>query len=523
MQNRLIRCARRGAAVAGALALAIFTSLQPVPPAGAAEGKLRLTVVDKESGKPIPCRMHLRVGREDGRPRKVPGTAFWHDHFTFPGQIDLRLPLGDYFFTLERGPEYVQATGHFTLERNADDAKTVELVRGADMAAGGWYAGDLEVCRPLEEMGLLMNAEGIRLAEVVARGAKQSGRGSQLPEPPLFEGLEGYACETSTGRLEHPGGTLTVYRLRAPLETAPLAGEYPALSSSAAAIRKAHPDAWIDLANPASWDLPLLVAHGAVDSIRVVHEQFCRDEVVDRRTGLRERDMALYPGMDGIARWSQAIYFHLLNCGVRIPPTAASLSGAAPNPVGYNRTYVHVEGAFSAAAWWEGLRAGKVTAGNGPLLQPIVDGQPPGCVFRSSGEPLEILPVLSLSYRSHEPLRYLELVRNGEVEYSLSLDEYVERKGNLLPVKFERSGWFLIRAVSDISQTYRFSITGPYYVEIGSEPHVSRSSAQFFLDWVYERARLLRLDDPAEHRQVIEAHRQARDFWQAVLEKANAP
>lgn len=524
MQILSIRRPRAREALAAAILLAAVAPIEPVRTAAAAEGKLRLTVVDKESGRPIPCRMHLRVGREDGRVRKAPSAPFWHDHFVFPGQIELKLPLGDYFFTLEHGPEYVQATGRFTLERNADDAKTVELVRGIDMAASGWYAGDLEVCRPLEEMGLLIRSEGVRLAEVVALDAKLPGRDGNLTEPPTGEDPEGYACEVSTGKLEHPGGNLTVYGLKRPLQVMSPGSEYPPISSLAAALRKTHPGVWIDLAHPASWDLPLLVAHGAVDSVRVVHGQFCRDEVIDRPAGLRERDKAIYPGADGLARWSQDIYFHLLNCGLRIPPTAASLSGVAPNPVGYNRIYVHLEGPFSAAAWWEGLRAGQVTAGNGPLLLPLVQGKPPGCVFRSpAGEPLELQPLLSISHRSHELLRYLELIRNGEVEYSLSLDEYVERKGNLLPLKFEQSGWFLIRAVSDISHTYRFAITGPYYVEIGSQPRVSRRSAQFFLDWVYERARMIRLDDPVEHRQVIEAHRQARDFWQAAVERANAP
>jgi|LSQX01.1.fsa_nt_gb hypothetical protein len=524
MQVRSIRRPPARRALAAAILLAAAALIQPFRTAAAAEGKLRLTVVDKQSGRPIACRMHLRVGREDGRIRKVPSAPFWHDHFVFPGQIELKLPLGEYFFTLEHGPEYVQATGRFTLERNADDAKTVELVRGIDMAASGWYAGDLEVRRPLEEIGLLIRSEGIRLAEVVAADAKPPGRGDKLVEPPACEAPEGYTWEVSTGRLEHPGGSLTVYGLKRPLQLASAGGEYPAISSLAAAVRKTHPGAWIDLAHPASWDLPLLVAHGAVDSVRVVHGQFCRDEVIDRQTGLRERDKARYPGADGLARWSQQIYFHLLNCGLRIPPTAASLSGEVPNPVGYNRTYVHLEGPFSAGEWWQGLRAGQVTVGNGPLLLPLVEGKPPGCVFHApAGAAVELQPLLSISYRSHEPLRYLELIRNGEVEYSLSLDDYVERKGNLLPLKFEQSGWFLIRAVSEISHTYRFSITGPYYVQIGSEPHVSRRSAEFFLDWVYERARMIRLDDPEERRQVIDAHRQARDFWQAAVARAAAP
>ena len=61
-------------------------------PVLAATGQLELTVVDKDTGKPIPCRMHL-VGpkKQPFKPDKVP---FWHDHFVVPGKILLKLPVG---------------------------------------------------------------------------------------------------------------------------------------------------------------------------------------------------------------------------------------------------------------------------------------------------------------------------------------------------------------------------------------------------------------------------------------------
>src|SRR5690606_42142849 len=77
------------------------------------------------------------------------------------------------------------------------------------------------------------------------------------------------------------------------------------------------------------------------------------------------RDLALFPGPHGNGRWSQEIYYHLLNCGLRIPPTAGSGSGVGPNPVGYNRVYVYVEPTGAGEApesitgdvWLVGLRA----------------------------------------------------------------------------------------------------------------------------------------------------------------------
>ena len=65
-------------------------------------------------------------------------------------------------------------------------------------------------------------------------------------------------------------------------------------------------------------------------------------------------------------------------------------------------------------------------------------------------------------------------------------------------------------------------MTGPYYVEMGYQRRISKQAAQFFLDWEYERARQIKLADPQQQSEVLQWHRQARDFWQDLVSKANA-
>ena len=113
-------------------------------------------------------------------------------------------------------------------------------------------------------------------------------------------------------------------------------------------------------------------------------------------------------------------------------------------------------------------------------------------------------------------------LKDGKVEHSVRLADYA-KTGKLPKLKFERSGWFLVRATTDLQETYRFAMTGPYYVEIGYQPRISKRAAQFFLDWVYERARqIAKIEDPVQRRVVMQYHRTARDFWKALVEKANA-
>jgi len=501
---------------AGRLAALLLLLCLPAQALGVGNGRLELTVVDRDTGRPIACRMHLKNAA--GKPRRAGKAPFWHDHFVFDGKIVLELPVGQYTFELERGPEYLNRLGHFTIENFADDQKQVDLGRFIDMAAKGWWSGDLDVRRRGAEIELLMAAEDLHVAQVVNWGNDGRTSPSALPEKPLVC-FHGDCCyHLLAGAHQRAGTELLYFHLPKPL-VLPGRGEYPPLVRFAAAAHQ-HEGAWVDLSRPYWWDLPLLAAAHQIDSIQVAHGQMCRETVIGNEGRGRARDRFRYPDPWGNGQWSHFIYFQLLECGLRIPPSAGSGSGVSPNPVGYNRVYVFLDSAFSYERWWEGLRAGRVFVTNGPLMLSSVRGEPPGHVFRApAGGSLDLEIGLTLSTR--QPISYLEIVKNGRVERSIRFEDYA-KSGRLPKLHFDRSGWFLLRAVTDLPKTYRFAMTGPYYVEIGPQRRISRAAAKFFLDWEYERARQIKLADPKQQDEVIDLHRRARDFWQMLVEKANA-
>jgi hypothetical protein len=285
---------------------------------------------------------------------------------------------------------------------------------------------------------------------------------------------------------------------------------------------KKQKDAWIDVANPASWDMPALVALDLADSIQIADSRLCREKIVPVEGG-KPRDKKKFPDPLGGIRYSQELYFKLLECGIRLPPTAGSGSGASPNPVGFNRVYVYVEGEFNYESWWDSLREGKVFVTNGPLMRISVEGQLPGHVFGvPKGEKLELEIALTLSTR--EDIHYLEIIKNGVVEKSIRMDDYIEdAKNNKLPkIDFDQSGWFLVRAICDSKKSYHFGMTGPYYVNVGDQQRVSKKSAQFFLDWVEERAKQIKLDDSEQQHEVTGYYRQAAKYWKKLADGANA-
>jgi hypothetical protein len=286
-----------------------------------------------------------------------------------------------------------------------------------------------------------------------------------------------------------------------------------------------NPKSAIQIARtPYAWKLPVWLANGKLDAIELIHHHALRDGVLDNEDDGRPRDRSLFPGKSGNGRWSEAVYYHVLNCGFRIPPVAGSGSGDNDNPVGTNRVYVHCGSEFAVERWWDDLRAGKVFVTNGPLLRPLVEGQPPGYVFYLDGEESLDLEI-GLNLATRVPVEYLQIIKNGAVEFDVRLDDWKKKQGRLPPLNFTESGWFLVRAVTNNPRGYQFASTGPYYVEKAGKPRVSRASVQFFLDWIdaskkriHESSKL-----PAEEREALLAeHEIARDFFTERLAAANA-
>lgn len=497
--------------------LACLLSMISVP-AWAKDGDLQIIVLDKDSQKPVAARMHLKDAR--GIPVMPPKTVSWKDHFVFDGQIQLNLKPGSYKYEIERGPEYRITSGNFTIDKNAEDNHTVFVERFVDMAKQGWWSGDLHVHRPPADIELLMRAEDLHIAPVITwwnnRNVALVSEGAANPLV-QFDGDRFY--QLLAGEDERGGGALLFFNLSKPLQIQKAAREYPSATKFLYEARE-QTDAHIDIEKPFWWDVPVWVATQKIDSIGLANNHLNRDTGMHNEAWGKPRDRKEYPDPQGNGRWSQDIYYQLLNCGLRIPPSAGSASGVLPNPVGYNRVYVHCDGELTWEKWWQGLRAGKVLVTNGPLLRARVNQYLPGHVFTApAGQKIELQAALDLSLR--DKVDYLEVVKDGRVVVESRLDQFAKSQGKLDKVVFDRSGWMLIRAVTNHDKSYRFASTGPFYVSIGDTQSISRKSAQFFLDWVKERAGQIKLDDPTQQSEVIEYHRAARDFWQDLVNRAN--
>jgi hypothetical protein len=503
-----------------ALLLAVFSVESAYSAQGSTTAKVTIRVVG-EDGKPLPCRIHLKDAA--GKPVRAPKLPFFRDHFVCPGTATVALAAGTYRYEIERGPEYARQDGSITVKA-APVERRVVLKRIDDLAKRGWYGGELHVHRPVEDIKLLMRAEDLHVAPIITWWNNRNlWKGRELPKQTLvrFDGDRFY--DVMAGEDEREGGALMFFGRKSPLAITGSTREYPSPMKFVAAAR-GHKGVWIDVEKPFWWDVPVWLASGQVDSIGLANNHMCRSRMYEDEAWGRPRDAKRLPPPRGNGLWTQEIYYHILNCGLRLPPSAGSASGVLPNPVGYNRVYVHTGTPLTWEKWWAGLKAGRSFVTNGPLLLCTANGKPPGHVFTSDPDAGGVRVALNCRLRSNDPVSKIEIIQNGRIVRTTSA-KLPATGSNLGQLTFKQSGWFLVRAIAAEKRTFRFASTAPFYVEIG--PHkkrISKRSVEFFQTWVEERIKRvpLKLKDQAKLKEVLAHHEAARKFWAKLAKAANA-
>ncbi|KAA5538697.1 hypothetical protein FYK55_26655 [Roseiconus nitratireducens] len=467
--------------------------------------------IDDQRGQPTACMVFLEDSA--GQPVQPEGVPFWKDHFACSGRLSITLPAGRYRYAIERGPEYESVEGAWDVSPGSSGEPrrlSVRLARIVDLAEQGWYGGDLHIHRPYDQAPWLLGASDLYVGPFITWwNATNIWSPGSLPENDLRHTEDGRFYELLAGEDERGGGALLFFHLHRPIDITGASREYPASVRYLRQAKRLNPGCHVDVEKPFWRDVPLWLASGQVDSIGIAHNHLWREGVLDNEAWGRPRDVKQWPAPHGNGLWTQHLYYQVLNAGFRIPPSAGSASGVLPNPVGYNRCYVHLDDGMDYWKWWEGLRAGRVFVTNGPLLLATVNGQRAGSVLAASGE-------LRIQGRLHsrEPIRQLQVIRNGSVVKEIPVANHRDQAFDVT-LPSDQPGWVLLRAITTNDQTFRFASTAPFYlVDASGQQSVDPTAVAFFLRWARERREQLTQElSGDEKEEVLAAQDSAIDFW----------
>ena len=423
-------------------------------------GKLRLTILDAQTGEPTPARVEVldQEGKgyiaEDAIPvdgdrtdRKEPWTGTAEEalarlnpevqnrfsrtvQFYSGGSSRLVLPSGPYDVKIRKGFEFETVEQHVEVLPGQDSELTLRLPRWADMRAQGWYGADhhLHIARSHRDLDPVlspwMQVEDIHIATFLRWGHSQG-----------FHNTPQYAF-----------GSDSVYR----------SGNYLLASGQE---------------NPRTHILGHTIMLGARDPIdfpdryliyRLFHEEAHRQGAL---SGYAHGGFALgalnglsidlplqllkFVEVHQIATGYYDVWYNILNTGFRMSAVAGTDYPFSRSLPGMERFYTRIEGPLTYESWLEGIRQGRTFVTNGPLVEFRVGGRAAGdeLVLTEPG-PVRVQGCVRFD-PSRDDVQEMEIIENGQVRKTFRR----EGKSSSICADFEadvkESGWWALRASGD--------------------------------------------------------------------------
>lgn len=436
------------------------------------------TVVDDDTGQPIPCRVHFRSIH--GVPYQPHGH---HDHVNSNngtwhvdvggdlrlGQISYAyidgvcqgwLPRGEMIAEVVRGYEYQPIRQRITIEPGQQRLE-LRLKRWTNMNEQRWFSGDTHV-HFLSTVGSYREARGEDLNIVNLLPAQW---GSLFTNTEEFTG-EPYQSPdgrtivwVSQENRQHMLGHMSLLGLRKPVY--PWSSDGPGEAELGSTLDVTMAD-WADQTHaqgglvilphfPSPNGEPAaLVATGRIDGVEMIrHSEFNHIE-----------------------------YYRYLNSGYKLPLVGGTDKMSSGVAVGQYRTYVYVppDAEFTYEAWCQNLKKGRTFLSGGPMIELSIDGAIIGDTVRlpTGGGTVEV----SASASATMPIHTLQIIQNGRVIAQTDAPTGSKSLAIRERVRIDGHGWICARVSgpnfqpilhNDIWSRGVFAHTSPIYIACGGD------------------------------------------------------
>ena len=450
-----------------------------------------VTVVDDDTGRPVPCRVHFRS--PEGIPYQPHGhhnqvnsnLDSWHidvggdvrmgqiTYAYIDGRCEGWLPRGDVIVDVARGFEYEPLRTRVRIEPGQQRLE-LRIKRWIDMNARLWFSGDSHV-HFLSTQGAHLESSGEDLNVV---NLLQSQWGSLFTNTEDFTGRASVVQNgknivyVSQENRQHFMGHMILWGLKEPIM--PWCSDGPSEAEIGGHMEttlahwadEAHAQgAWVinpHFPNP-NGEPAALVATGRLDGVEMLRQ----------------------------TRPNHMEYYRYLNCGYRLPLVGGTDKMSSDVPVGLYRTYAQLpnDQEFSYENWCRSVASGRTFLSGGPIIHLSVDG-------REVGDTLTISSPGSVEVEAWSesilPVFSLEIVQDGRVvartdsrsgARRLELREKIRVDGHTwIAARTGAFDYFDIVQHHDVWNRGVFAHTSPIYVACGGEWDMFDSAtAQYML------------------------------------------
>jgi hypothetical protein len=470
-------------------------------------GKLQLTIVDSETGQPVPARVEIQgadgtyhvaedallvggdcdmsdqgAGYVDlastlaGFTNSIDNPYTQSTQFYSDGTSSISLPPGRAAIKVFKGSEYRGAAEQLEIGSRESAQHTIVLRRWINMPDAGWYSADghLHIPRPVKELNpyilKMMQAEDIHVANLLQMGkvrnpniAPQHAHGAagqhQQGIYVLAAGQEnprthflGHTISLGADTVHHNPDKYLIYRLLWQ-ETAKQGG----LNGYAHAY-------WPNGSLVAPQDgMAVVLPHNLLHFVEVL--QFNRS---------------------GYETW-----YDILNLGFRVTPTAGTDYPCADQTLpGHERFYTKVEGPLTYANWLKGVRNGRTFVTTGPIVEFRVDGQEIGSNIILA-KPMSVKLTGKVVFDpEQDDLSFVEVVHNGNVIKRISRVRHADNVEFTISHRVDEASWFAVRGYGSRINENTFATpvhwssfkptsnvhSAPIYVGLKGQPGIEKST-----------------------------------------------
>jgi hypothetical protein len=436
-----------------------------------AHGRLLLTVLSDDTGRPAPAMMRL-VWKDNGseyKPRNALDFTSQFDsqsgrstglrnanlhgklagnYWCVPGPLDMTLPPGEWEVVIRRGTEHLPIIDTFTVPSGGVFEKTYRPERWTDLRKSGWYSGDDHVHFQIlsefdaEQLMTWLQAEDVHLGNALKMGDmyrtwfEQRGFG---PDFRVQDGdyiiVPGQECPRTHDELGHTislnltdmvRDTSRYYQYDWIFENVAAQGGLSGFAHVNSGIFQVHRG------------MTLVAPKGLIDFVELL--QF--------------------------ANLGTDLYYDFLNLGFKVTASAGS-DVPWGGTVGEVRAYAYTgRGQFTADKWFDALERGRTFVTNGPMIDFRVDRAFPGDELHvEAGDTVRVRARTWGATGFTTPVK-LEIIQHGDVIHSVEAGAEVPEELEL-DINVDPGGGCWLAARVEGTEGYRAHTTPVYVVREG--------------------------------------------------------